>query len=114
MKIVCTGPDKRDWADFNLPVNPFEWIGLIKNAKFVISSTFHGTVFSILCHKQFFVMGTESAKVLDLLKDLGLMSRKTKTLEKIKDIDYGSVQEKLRHKIEYSKKFLRNNLNLEK
>lgn len=35
-------------------VGPSEWINLIKNAEYVCTDSFHGTVFSIIFNKQFF------------------------------------------------------------
>lgn len=34
---------------------PSEWISLLKNANYVVTNSFHGTAFSILFHKTFFV-----------------------------------------------------------
>lgn len=36
-------------------VGPKEWLGYIKNAEYVVTNSFHGTVFSILFNKKFFV-----------------------------------------------------------
>lgn len=35
-------------------VGPEEWLGYIKNAEYVVTNSFHGTVFSILFNKKFF------------------------------------------------------------
>ena len=107
LKIVCTGSDTpSEWGDINIPAGPFEWIGLIRNAEYVISSTFHGTVFSIICKKQFFVIGTNSAKVNDLLQRTGLGSRRTTTFLESIDIDYSQVEKRLTVQIDLSKNFL--------
>ena len=42
-------------------VGPEEWLGYIKNAEYVVTNSFHGTVFSILFNKKFF--SEVSAKV---------------------------------------------------
>lgn len=111
LKIVCTGSDTpSEWGDINIPAGPFEWIGLIRNAEYVISSTFHGTVFSIICQKQFFVIGTNSGKVNDLLQRTGLSSRKTANFSNFSPIDYKKVNLYLKNEVETSKKFLRGNL----
>lgn len=108
-KIICTG-SYADWADLNLCANPFEWVSLIQNAEIVFSSTFHGTVFSIICNKQFYVVDTESAKVKDLLEKLNLSKRKTYDFGKTGSIDYSKVNECLAPLIGSSKKFLLENL----
>jgi len=43
-----------NWCDINvIALDPFEWIGYFKNADYVITNTFHGTIFSIIYKKQF-------------------------------------------------------------
>ncbi|MFT8340693.1 polysaccharide pyruvyl transferase family protein [Clostridium beijerinckii] len=42
---------KCKWSLF---AGPSEWLGLFKNAKYVVTDSFHGTVFSILFNKSFF------------------------------------------------------------
>lgn len=111
LKVVCTGSDMpSDWGDINIPAGPFEWIGLIRNAEYVVSSTFHGTVFSIICKKQFFVIGTNSGKVNDLLQRTRLGYRKTLDFGNTQPIDYSKVDEILFPQIESSKAFLVNSL----
>lgn len=108
LKIVCTGSDRpSEWGDINIPAGPFEWIGLIRNAEYVVSSTFHGTVFSIICKKQFFVIGTNSGKVNDLLERTGLNERKTNEFAKLESIDYSVVSKKIEKEITSSKDFLK-------
>jgi hypothetical protein len=108
-KIICTGSNA-EWADYNICANPFEWISLIYHAEVIFSSTFHGTVFSIICKKQFFVVDTESDKVKDLLGKLGLSERKALDFLSIAPIDYAQVEVKLEPLILKSKKFLLDNL----
>lgn len=70
---------------------PLEWLQLIHDAKYVITSSFHGVAFSIVMKVPFLVMpqsGNSSAENLrfyDLLNSLGLTSRvfnKNETLKK--------------------------------
>src|SRR5690606_3808547 len=43
-----------DWADKNvIALGPFEWLGYFKNASYVLTSTFHGTIFSLKYQKNF-------------------------------------------------------------
>ena len=108
LKIVCTGSDRpSEWGDINIPAGPFEWIGLIHNAEYIVSSTFHGTVFSIICKKQFFVVGTNSGKVKDLLERTGLCYRKTTDFYQQESIDYKQVYNRLDKEISFSKDFLK-------
>ena len=111
LKIVGTG-SYCEWCDINVPVNPFEWLGLIKKSQFVFTSTFHGTIFAIKYRKEFVALVDYSEKVKSLLNDFGLSERHCTTkeinkLEKLCDnkIDYSKLPiEKL---IADSKEYLR-------
>ena len=55
---------------------PDEFLGYLKNASFVVTSSFHGTVFSILFNKNFKVVIGENKndeRIISLLKDKGLL-----------------------------------------
>lgn len=55
---------------------PREFISLIENAEYVISSSFHGVAFSILFQKQFYACLAENqGRVSSLLKILGIENR---------------------------------------
>lgn len=55
----------------------FEFISYIKNAEFVVTSSFHGTAFSILFEKQFYAvgMGKKAGRVKSLLSQLDMEDR---------------------------------------
>ena len=103
-------------AQINLETaSPKDWIGLHSEASYIVTNTFHGTVFSIIFHKPFtvFIPSDKSNKVKDLLNDFGLTNRifteklKDKLFKKqIFDIDYESVSMILESKIIESKKHL--------
>lgn len=76
-------------ADYNLIVHPFEILAYFKHADFIITDTFHGTIFSIKNHSNFCTIvryGTigNNNKLMDLIKRLKLENRIAKD---IKDID---------------------------
>jgi coenzyme F420-reducing hydrogenase beta subunit len=111
LKVVLTGT-YGDWADYNPAPNPFGWIELIKNASYVITSTFHGTAFSIELKKQFAVYSYGSAKINSLLRELGLLKRRISEWNSItdilaKDIDYNRYEIIIQKRVEESKKYLR-------
>lgn len=58
---------------------PQEFLGLFKNASFVITSSFHGTVFSVINRKKFVstLYNATSSRVEELLGVLGLKNRIT-------------------------------------
>lgn len=72
--------DKREGFQSCHSCSPAEFLNYILYAKYVLSSSFHGTVFSILFHKQFLsqtVWKNEkpNERVINLLKQLGLQER---------------------------------------
>lgn len=115
LTIVSVGRDE-PLAQINLETaSPKEWIGLHSEASYIVTNTFHGTVFSIIFHKPFtvFLPSDKSNKVRDLLNDFGLTNRifseklKPELFSKeIFDIDYESVSTILESKIMESKKYL--------
>ena len=59
-------------------LSPTEFLGYIKKASYVVTSSFHGTVFSILFHKNFNVIGYDTIhgeRIVHLLNSLGLKNR---------------------------------------
>lgn len=109
--------------DHNAPLNeriqpPVEqWLHGFYNAEFVITDSFHASVFSILFQKQFVVIGNKKrglSRFSSLLKMFGLEDRlvtDTKSITALRDIDYQLVNNKLQEKKEYSLSFLINKLN---
>lgn len=102
---------------------PDHFISLIKNAKYVLSTSFHGTVFSIIYNKQFYtVRGTENGKINNddrlttILSRLGLEDRQLSELSKeedysLKDIDFNIVNKRLIEARQDSIDYLENALN---
>lgn len=82
-------------------MSPEEWMGYIIKAKYVVTTSFHGTAFSINFNKQFFVLPRKktSSRQDTILKRLGLEDRKIDStvlnddgfFYRIKDIDYSRV-----------------------
>lgn len=57
--------------------DPFEFISYLKDAKYVITNSFHGTVFSVLFRKQFLCLPNQKnpTRMVELLQKLGLGER---------------------------------------
>ena len=84
-KIVSLG-FYQSIADYNLIINPFEVLSCIKKADFVITDTFHGTVFSIKMNTKFCVMIRESNKnKLESL--LEFLNHPDRAVNQLSDID---------------------------
>jgi hypothetical protein len=90
-----------NWMGSFESYGPSDFLGLFKKAEFVVTSSFHGTAFSVIFNKPFYTVPhpTRGSRMIDLLKDLELNDRlvvHNKDLEFIDvAIDYESVNEKL-------------------
>lgn len=93
-----------------------EWLNEIRNAEYVVTNSFHCTVFSILFGKQFVVLENKQGgnnRIETLLSLLGIENRLINDLSNIKEvlnkpIDYNLVNTKLQENRELSLKFLYN------
>ena len=80
-------------------IGPGEFLSLVKNAAFVVTNSFHGTVFSILFEKEFLAIphSNRGGRTLDLLASTGLEGRlggDAAAMEAGKT-DYAPVRERL-------------------
>ena len=107
---------------YNPYLNIQGWLKLILTSDFVISDSFHCTVFCILFRKKFLTAPSYAngeGRMLSLLRDAGLEERFCYTTAEVKEklpmlceeINYDVVFEKLNLKIENSKSFLQAQLN---
>ena len=101
LPIIDMSIDDFEWNDTSVTkihVTPGQFLSYIKNARYVITNSFHGTVFSIIYKKQFSTIcktGTAS-RMEELLDKLNLHERICNGDEvELKDIDYESVAEKV-------------------
>jgi len=109
-----------DYTDkcFN-QAGPIEFLKLIKNAKYVVSNSFHATAFSIIFKKQFWVLNRGEAintRMHDLTESLGILNRLVDTKEDIdlnSKIDFDFVYKKLNPMIDASKDYIEKVLNNE-
>lgn len=101
-------------AEKRIDIGPGEFLTLIKNADYVVTNSFHGTVFSILYEKEFVstLHSTRSGRVVDLLKALGLSERiaVNTDIQNMGPIDYASVRRALAEQRKESFAFLKDNL----
>lgn len=99
------------------PIGPAEFLGLIKNASYVCTDSFHGMVFSINYGRQFCVFErfrnsdklNQNSRIYNTLNLFGLNNRITgghinKSI--FEDIDYDRVHEVLKTERERSQKYL--------
>ena len=102
---------------------PQEWLANIKNASLVVTSSFHGIVFSIIFKTKFAFVplkgeySSSNNRVLDLLKSIGMnyaIITDGSDYERIKEIDYSwdEAHRLLEDQINESKLYLRNALSM--
>lgn len=101
------------WCDISLPSDPMEFLGLIDGAAYVVTDTFHGSVFSYIYHKNFASIARKNDKVISFLREAGLDDRDpyrngknelTACLEK--RIDYCEADKRIGKLRESSMRFL--------
>lgn len=96
MRSVIGLPDRLKMRTGFYGLSPEQWIKVIKNAHFVITDSFHSTLFSILYHRPFVSLalnawgGDWSERIKALLTELSLENRLllVPTKEAIRDIYY--------------------------
>ncbi len=106
---------------YTYPPGVEEWIRKIAGAKYVITDSFHGVVFSILYKRNFVVIKNNNGKdsrMLDLLSALGLSNRAYDSIGSLlldknwlESIDYKSVSLKVEGMRQSSWDFLKKALN---
>ena len=87
---------RHPWADIYVNGSPLSFCKLLEDAQYVVTTTFHGTVFSLLNHKRF-VSEPFSPKVTDVLNKVEL----DKALVEV-GTDYETFSSKLKSDYDYS------------
>lgn len=101
-------------------VGPAEFVNLIRNASYVCTDSFHGSVFSIINHKKFVSFNrygvtsknSRNSRLDSLFSQLGLQRRFNGNIvdEMMQPIDYNAVDERLAGLREYAENYLKNAL----
>lgn len=111
-----------DYAPYD--IGPAEWINLIRNAEYVCTDSFHGTVFSLINNTKFFTFERYSNKNSKVSTNsriyslLGIVDLKERILSGTEDVDdvikmqinFDNVNEKIDKFRESSKIFLKNSI----
>ena len=124
-KIVCIG-GYHSFCDIYIQDSPLEIFKYFKNADYVITDTFHGTIFSVINHANVGVFVRDghgktygnSEKLVDLLRKLGLENRVIKSLDSMgkvleKKIDYEKVDSIIKSERVKTIEYLNKQLSLE-
>ena len=89
-------------------------MGYIKNADYVITNSFHGTVFSIIFRKNFYVIKNknpnhDNSRLINILSLLGIKNRLVEEedmLNILDDIDYSNIEPKLKVMRDSSRQYI--------
>ncbi len=113
--IVSVGQINRIASINVVEADPKEWLGYFKLANYIVTNTYHGTIFSIIFKRQFTVVlnGNKLNKTGDLLRDYNLEDRVFSTRlytqnseYKLIDIDYSKIEQKVQIAVAKSKNCL--------
>ncbi len=115
-KLASIG-NSQDWVKHHIHANPFEMLAYIKAADYIITDTFHGTVFSIKYNKQFAVLirPDNKQKLSDLVNRLGQSDRIITSFDQIQEMyekksDFTETNEIIRKEKEHAREYLKTNL----
>lgn len=112
--IVGSVMNKISHKNYYEDIGPIDFISFIYNASYVVTSSFHGTAFSLIFNKEIYVsMSRNYQRVFSLLGIVGLSSRFIKAEYEIvsgNEIDWKNVNYKLDNYADFSKKYLTKNL----
>jgi hypothetical protein len=116
LKLISVGT-YNSWCHKNIIANPWEFLGYLKDAAFVVTSTFHGTILSIKFNKQFICFAERTYKVLDALDFYNLKDRNVSNPDNLfkianKQINYDQVNKTIELSRQKSLEYLTNALNL--
>ena len=119
-KIYSVSPFRLKYVDKSFPdAGPEEFVSLIKHAQCVISNSFHGSAFSMIYHKDFFVVNRRdglNVRMSDLLGRYGLSDRiitpSASDEDLMRAINYDNAVGMLNMDIKKSKDFLQSQINL--
>lgn len=113
-KIYAVGARRFGYADKNFSqAAPDHFVELVRNARCVVSNSFHGTAFAMIYHRDFFVIDRDDGlneRIHDLLAQYGLLSRRidVQVSEEVlrTPVAYRVVESILQQRIARSKAFL--------
>lgn len=116
LKTVAMG-GSQFWCDLYIPATPFRMLDYFYYADYVVTDTFHGSVFSVIQKKQFAVIArkTNDNKLKGLMKDLNLQGNILSSMAQLEQvlttpINYDSVEMILSRERARSRAYLKEQL----
>lgn len=106
--FIANKGEYRDVADIMYAAGPSEFVGAVRDASFIITDSFHGTIFSILYEKDFLSMkrfkgnsgSNQNERLLHLFRITGITGRfadedNIESFPPLSPINYQDVKERL-------------------
>jgi polysaccharide pyruvyl transferase WcaK-like protein len=119
LEIVSVGYYNRVAQENCLTAGPEEWLGYFSKASYVITNTFHGTIFSLIFRRRFAVLPCQGKmqKISDLLRRIDLCDQVVNMtsaqsvsdlveIHSTKQINYALVGDKIENEVQISKDYL--------
>ncbi len=120
LRTVAVGGSQY-WCDLYLPMSPMRLLDWFAHAEYVVTDTFHGTIFSVINQRPFaaLVRPSNVNKLTCLLRDLGLENRRVEQPDQLSDIllspvDYEAVEAILTKERKRARQYLKEQLNDER
>lgn len=118
LKVIVIKPDKTCPVHFikEKYASPCDFLRLIENAEYVITDSFHGTVFSLIYERQFITcldkrINNKNTRIIELLESYSLGNRVVDNLDEVESIhsviDYDIIKETMRANRAESLEYLR-------
>ncbi|MBQ7148649.1 MAG: Coenzyme F420 hydrogenase/dehydrogenase, beta subunit C-terminal domain [Pseudobutyrivibrio sp.] len=108
VKMIPTSLESASFGyDFVENVGPTDFVNLIKNAKYVLTDSYHATIFSVIFHKEFYLFkrfddsknDTQNIRIYDLVNKLQLGNRiidsDMSSIFEVSQIDYAMTDQLL-------------------
>jgi polysaccharide pyruvyl transferase WcaK-like protein len=115
LDIISIGKHNRIATKNLIGIGPKEWLGYFSKASYVVTNTYHGTIFSMIFKKPFTVLSSKGKaqkindllKLLDLEERIGLEKKEIGCVQQeYLNINYTLVYEKLEKEVLRSKTYL--------
>jgi len=111
--VVVITPNIREKVHGDIYIRnagPKEFLGLIKNAQIVLTTSFHGTAFSIIFERRFYSFPVAmKSRITNILALLGLSDRQVSNIEDVslEGINYEKVNVALSKEVSKSLDYLK-------
>lgn len=116
--VICGSLSNRRNEISYITPNPQEFVSWFKNAEFIVTSSFHGTAFSLIFKRSFYSVlsgNDRDERQITLLNEIGLIDRVVYRGDSptYKQVNYLGVDEKINNLRSSSQQYLSDSINLQ-